>query len=69
MPVELQSVVHCPRCGFERAETMPTDFRQIRYTCQQCGADLWPKDGDCCIFCLYGSVPCPSKQEPADTQR
>lgn len=68
MPVELQSVVRCPQCGYERAETMPTDFCKIRYVCEQCGAELRPKQGDCCIFCSYGSEPCPSKQEPADTQ-
>ncbi|MFZ0027756.1 MAG: GDCCVxC domain-containing (seleno)protein, partial [Pseudolabrys sp.] len=22
-----------------------------------------PKDGDCCVFCSYGSVPCPPIQE------
>nr|WP_283817643.1 GDCCVxC domain-containing (seleno)protein [Bradyrhizobium diazoefficiens] len=21
-----------------------------------------PKSGDCCVFCSYGTVPCPPKQ-------
>lgn len=66
MPITLVSVVHCPQCGYEQAETMPTDFCQIRYTCPQCGAELRPKQGDCCIFCSYGSVRCPPEQEASD---
>ncbi len=65
MTVEMVSVVHCPRCGYESAETMPTEYCQIHYTCHQCGADLRPKHGDCCIYCSYGSVRCPSQQEAA----
>lgn len=71
MAVELVSIVHCPVCGAERAETMPTESCQIRYTCHQCGANLRPNPGDCCVFCSYGSVRCPSQQEAqggADTQ-
>jgi hypothetical protein len=66
MAIELTSVVHCPRCGFERAETMPTAYCQIRYTCRQCGAELRPLPGDCCIFCSFGSVRCPPEQRASD---
>ena len=62
MAIELLSVVRCPRCGFERVETMPTAYCQIRYVCQQCGVVLRPLPGDCCIFCSYGSVRCPPEQ-------
>jgi hypothetical protein len=32
-----------------------------------CGTRLKPKPGDCCVFCSYGSVPCPPIQaERAD---
>ncbi|HEY7997903.1 MAG TPA: GDCCVxC domain-containing (seleno)protein, partial [Pseudolabrys sp.] len=27
-----------------------------------CGERLKPKPGDCCVFCSYGSVPCPPMQ-------
>jgi PAS domain S-box-containing protein len=30
--------------------------------CAGCGALLRPKPGDCCVFCSYGSVPCPPIQ-------
>lgn len=59
----LKSVVKCPECGFEKEETMPTDSCQFFYDCSNCGVRLKPKEGDCCIFCSYGSVPCPPIQE------
>ena len=30
--------------------------------CKPCGALLKPKPGDCCVFCSYGTVPCPPVQ-------
>ncbi|MGZ3678430.1 MAG: GDCCVxC domain-containing (seleno)protein [Ktedonobacterales bacterium] len=62
MPVVTRSVVQCARCGDEREVTMPSAYCQIVYECQRCGARLSPKAGDCCVFCSYGSVPCPSMQ-------
>ena len=41
---------------------MPTDACQFFYDCATCGALLRPKPGDCCVFCSYGTVPCPSRQ-------
>jgi len=41
---------------------MPVDACQYFYNCKGCGALLRPKDGDCCVYCSYGSVPCPSIQ-------
>jgi len=41
---------------------MPTDACQFFYTCTGCGATLRPKPGDCCVFCSYGSLPCPPIQ-------
>jgi hypothetical protein len=42
---------------------MPTDACQYFYECTGCGTLLRPKKGDCCVFCSYGSVPCPPIQE------
>jgi hypothetical protein len=58
----LQSVITCPNCGAAKSETMPTDACQFFYECAGCGARLRPKPGDCCVFCSYGSVPCPPIQ-------
>jgi hypothetical protein len=44
---------------------MPTDACRILYTCTGCGIELQPKPGDCCVFCSWGSIPCP----PIQTQR
>jgi hypothetical protein len=41
---------------------MPMDACQFFYDCRGCGALLQPKPGDCCVFCSYGSVPCPPIQ-------
>jgi len=42
---------------------MPTDACQYFYECTTCKMLLKPKHGDCCVFCSYGSVPCPPIQE------
>ena len=42
---------------------MPTDACQWFYECERCETVLKPKPGDCCVYCSYGSVPCPSIQE------
>jgi rubredoxin len=60
--VELQSTITCPQCGYAAEETMLADACQILYTCKRCGLELRPKQGDCCVFCSYGSVPCPPIQ-------
>lgn len=57
-----ESMLACPRCGHTQRETMPTDACQVVYDCTACGAVLRPKQGDCCVFCSYGSVPCPPMQ-------
>jgi rubredoxin len=60
--MELTSTIHCPECGFAKAEVMPTNACQFFYTCTNCGVLLKPKAGDCCVFCSYGSVKCPPMQ-------
>ena len=59
---QLQSTLTCPHCGHQTTETMPTDACQYFYDCKGCGALLKPLPGDCCVFCSYGSVPCPPVQ-------
>ncbi|MDO8580808.1 MAG: GDCCVxC domain-containing (seleno)protein [Candidatus Omnitrophota bacterium] len=60
--MKLESTIRCPECDFEKEETMPTDSCQFFYQCTKCGARLRPKERDCCVFCSYGTVKCPSKQ-------
>jgi hypothetical protein len=63
MRVLLQSTLTCPTCGYQCLETMPTDACQFFYDCKSCDTRLRPKQGDCCVFCSYGDVPCPPIQQ------
>jgi hypothetical protein len=63
LAVILESVITCPNCGASKSETMPTNACQYFYECSGCGSKLRPKSGDCCVFCSYGSVPCPPMQD------
>jgi hypothetical protein len=61
----LQSTVTCPHCGHQSEETMPTNACIFFYDCAGCGTRLKPKRGHCCVFCSYGSIPCPPIQTGA----
>lgn len=61
--MQLESSLTCPHCSFEATEMMPTDACQFFYVCKGCGQKLKPPEGDCCVFCSYGSVRCPPVQE------
>lgn len=61
MSAQLTSGITCPACGFTKPELMPVDSCLFFYQCTNCGDLLRPKAGDCCVFCSYGSMPCPPK--------
>lgn len=61
--IELKSTITCPECGHVETETMPTNAWQRFYDCKGCGAVLKPEKGDCCVFCSYGTTPCPPIQQ------
>ena len=63
MKIELKSEITCPDCGHKKIEDMPTNACQYFYECGNCKAVLKPKEGDCCVYCSYGTVPCPPIQE------
>jgi hypothetical protein len=52
-----------PECGGVSVEIMPTNACQYFYDCGHCGKVLRPLKGDCCVYCSYGTVPCPPIQE------
>lgn len=58
----LQSTIRCPECGHQEEETMHTDACTYFYKCTSCEIVLKPKQGDCCVFCTYGTVKCPPIQ-------
>ena len=56
-------MITCPECGAETETEMPTKGCQFFWTCPGCETVLRPHDGDCCVFCSYGHVPCPPVQQ------
>jgi hypothetical protein len=56
------TTITCPNCGHMKKEIMPIDTCQFFYECEKCKTVLKPKQGDCCVYCSYGTVKCPSKQ-------
>ena len=61
--IVFDSVLTCPHCGFAKQESMPLDACQFFYECLSCRTLLRPLAGHCCVFCSFGSVPCPSIQQ------
>ncbi len=60
-----QSTITCPSCGHAKTETMPVDYCQYMYECENCHTVIKPKHGDCCVYCSFGDTKCPSKQAEA----
>lgn len=59
----LESTITCPVCHKQTTETMPTDSCMYFYECPHCQTRLKSLEGDCCVFCSYGTVPCPPLQQ------
>ena len=60
--LKLLSELTCPHCQFKVTLIMPTDACQWFYEYTQSHKLLEPLKGDCCVFCSYASIPCPSIQ-------
>ncbi|NHM02514.1 MerC domain-containing protein [Flavobacterium sp. KDG-16] len=60
--VELKSTITCPKCGHKKSKMMPTNACEFFYECENCKTRLRPLEGDCCVYCSYGSVKCPPIQ-------
>lgn len=60
--VETKSILTCPNCGHKKDEIMPTDACVYFYECEKCKTQLKPLQGDCCVYCSYGTVKCPPIQ-------
>lgn len=61
-----ESTIKCPFCGFEEKLKMPKNACMHFYECENCKQLLKPLEGDCCVFCSYGTVVCPPKQQDQD---
>jgi hypothetical protein len=60
--VIILSTITCPECGHKKEEKMPTNACQYFYECESCHKVLKPTGNDCCVYCSYGTVPCPPIQ-------
>lgn len=60
--VELESTITCPNCGHKKTEMMPTNACEFFFECENCKTRLRPLEGDCCVYCSYGTVKCPPIQ-------
>ncbi|MGX1024233.1 GDCCVxC domain-containing (seleno)protein [Flavobacterium sp. CS20] len=63
MKIQLTSTITCPKCGHQKEETMPENACEFFYKCENCNEILKPKENDCCVYCSYGSQPCPPVQK------
>lgn len=60
--MQLESTLRCPHCGHQKPERMPENACVVFYDCDGCGRVLRPTGTDCCVFCSFGTVPCPPVQ-------
>lgn len=60
--MEVRSTIVCQACGHRESEIMPEDACQYFYKCKSCGVVMRPIKGECCVFCSYGDVKCPTAQ-------
>ncbi len=64
MKLITRSVITCPNCGSKKDEEMHIDACQYFYECENCKLIIKPLEGDCCVFCSYGSIMCPVGLQP-----
>ena len=62
-----ESTLTCPECGHSKTETMATDSCQFYYECESCHVLLKPNQGDCCVYCSFGTFKCPPMQQGGDS--
>ncbi len=56
------STITCPKCSHRSTEVIQMDRCVREYTCGNCSFAIKHKEGDCCVFCSYGDVKCPTAE-------
>jgi hypothetical protein len=59
----ITTVICCPVCKFKSELRMIPNESKVFHFCEECGAKLKPRPGDCCVYKSFGTVPCVSVQE------
>ena len=67
--METKSIITCPVCEHNKEYDMPLNACQIYHECENCHTILYPKKGDCCVFCSYGTNPCPPIQKQIEERK
>ncbi len=55
----VKATLTCPYCSSKESAEIPNDSCVPFYKCKSCGEMIKAKEEDCCVFCSYGSEPCP----------
>ncbi len=63
MKIQLKSEITCPNCKNKKLEEMSINACQFFYKFTNCKKVLKPNQGDCCVYCFFGTVACPPIQE------
>ncbi len=63
--IKILSEVRCSTCEYTETIRMPKYATKTSFECTRCKCVMTPRHHSCCIFCSYGSVPCPRQQSKA----
>ncbi|MGB0846810.1 MAG: GDCCVxC domain-containing (seleno)protein [Thiolinea sp.] len=58
----LECTLTCPSCQTKESLTMVQGRSESFFTCTHCSTTHLTKLGECCIYCSYGTVSCPTIQ-------
>ena len=62
MEVLYKNCLVCPECGAKQKVEMLETGYSYAYQCDSCLEIIEKKEDDCCVYCSYGEVKCPSEQ-------
>jgi len=65
--VRVECEVTCPKCGHAEWMPMEADYSPYVYQCDRCLTVSVPSEGECCLFCAFGSSQCLPRQRCSHT--
>ncbi|MFH6968871.1 GDCCVxC domain-containing (seleno)protein [Flavobacterium sp. FlaQc-28] len=64
-----KAILQCPECDSKYTERIPLKGKILSSRCVFCSAVFEiTQPEQCCIYCAYGNVPCPEKQNEIKKQ-
>lgn len=60
--IQRSSTLRCPHCKANMHERMPTGHAVMVFHCLWCNRSVHCGPADHCVFCAFGSYPCPERQ-------